>query len=173
MVSLCVVAESSVHNVIYRRIRSHNPFTSYGTIIERLQELESKLDVLFREVGDEVIEVYRQEICQQAERIDPNKNLQAVNLTQIQQDVKSGKELFEAVRDVSSEFVHLAKGQTWGSYLLKYARNHPRGEEVGDKTDRLLNQIIQLGYRCCAFPYETTRQNFKVDPETGHLIERT
>ena len=51
---------------------------SHETLIEQLQKLETELDALFREVGDRVVESYRREICKQAERIDPNRNLHLI-----------------------------------------------------------------------------------------------
>lgn len=382
LISLCVISEPSAHRAIYHRVGQHNSFESHEAILEKLHNLQPEVNSLFQIIGEEAIESYRQEICEQAERIDPNKNLhliirlmnankrerlegsisaamlflsmaetlrwnlertfnkeypeedelgfgevfpdakiefqgstrvldgnriaanqflrrfgldygiraniyvegdtefeilsqefsgnssilvinlkgafvekhgkgvyfreslrndikaktfslivldsdvsdnyravkqaalndeicgkffvstpdfeiknfslaelseviwqiaqdndiQDVTLNDIQQatkNVKSGKGLFKAVRAISLDLLNVAKGKMWGQYLLQHARNHPLGKEFGDKNDRLISQIIRLGHRCCSFSYETTRQGFRVDPETGDLIKRT
>ncbi|MBD3306897.1 hypothetical protein GF339_10725 [candidate division KSB3 bacterium] len=90
LVSLCVISESSVHRLIYHKVRWHNNFEDdYESMLKKLQELQPMISSLFEQIGEDAIETYRRELCQQAEEIDPNKNLhliiRLINATQREQ----------------------------------------------------------------------------------------
>lgn len=85
---------------------------------------------------------------------------------------KSAKEFFKILHGISPFFLSITKGGNWGKELLKYAIKNPNGKEFGDKNDRLINHVIRIIYNGFNVSYEVTRQKYKVDPESGKLIER-
>ena len=85
---------------------------------------------------------------------------------------KSAKEFFKILHDISPFFLSITKGGNWGKELVKYAIKNPNGKEFGDENDRLINHVIRIIYNGFNVSYEITRQKYKVDPESGKLIER-
>jgi hypothetical protein len=86
--------------------------------------------------------------------------------------VKSAKEFFKILHGISPFFLSITKGGNWGKELVKYAIKNPNGKEFGDENDRLINYVIRIIYNGFNVSYEVTRQKYKVDPESGKLIER-
>ena len=85
---------------------------------------------------------------------------------------KSAREFFKILRKQSPIFLSVSKGSEWGKALAEYARWNLLGKEFGDKDDRLINQIIRIIYNGFHASYEVTKQQQKVDPISGKLIER-
>jgi hypothetical protein len=85
---------------------------------------------------------------------------------------KSAREFFTILKKQSLICLSVSKGSKWGEALTKYARWNLLGKEFGDKDDRLINQIIRTIYNGFSASYEVTRQEQKVDPISGKLIER-
>lgn len=85
---------------------------------------------------------------------------------------KSAKEFFKILQKQSPIFLSVSKGSEWGKALAEYARWNLLGKEFGDKDDRLINQIIRIIYNGFHASYEVTKQQQKVDPISGKLIER-
>ena len=85
---------------------------------------------------------------------------------------KSAKEFFKILHNQSSIFRSVSKGAEWGKALVEYARWNLLGKEFGDENDRLINQIIRIIYNGFNASYEVTKQQQKVDPISGKLIER-
>lgn len=86
--------------------------------------------------------------------------------------VNSAKAFFSVLRDQFPIFSSISKGKNWGKALVKYARENPNGKEFGDESDRLINRVIKIIYKIFSVSYEVTRKEYKVDPESGKLIER-
>jgi len=75
--SLCVISESSTHSIIHNEL-SWNLLNGDQEIIKKLDTLANNLKDLFKIIGEEALEFYRQEICSAAEFKDPNKNLHLI-----------------------------------------------------------------------------------------------
>jgi len=86
--------------------------------------------------------------------------------------VNSAKAFFSVLRDQFPIFSSISKGKNWGKALVKYARENPNGKEFGDESDRLINRVIKIIYKIFSVSYEVTRKEYKIDPESGKLIER-
>jgi len=99
-------------------------------------------------------------------------NIQLNKIKNATKNVKSNKDFFKAIRHVDPKLSSFSKGERWGRALWRYAADNLIGKEFGDKTDRLINQIIRIAYQCCSYSYEPTRRECKVDPDTGKLIKR-
>lgn len=103
------------------------------------------------------------------------KGMSQFSLPQIEgavKDAHSSKELFQLLNKLSPDFSLLSKGKEWGEALLNYARKNPRSREFGDDNDRLINRVIAIAYRTMTSSYEFTRKKYKVNPDTGKLIQR-
>lgn len=85
---------------------------------------------------------------------------------------KSAKEFFKILHKQSPIFLSVSKGSEWGKALAEYARWNLLGKSFGDKDDRLINQIIRIIYNGFHASYEVTKQQQKIDPISGKLIER-
>lgn len=85
---------------------------------------------------------------------------------------KSAKEFFKILQKQSPIFLSVSKGSEWWKALAEYARWNLLGKEFGDKDDRIINQIIRIIYNGFHASYEVTKQQQKVDPISGKLIER-
>jgi hypothetical protein len=84
-------------------------------------------------------------------------------------NAKSGKELlFVAVRALPV-LNHVTKGEQWGEHLIQYALRH---RERPDGTLRPIVDAVEMAFRSAYISYHPTRSRFRVDPETGKLVER-
>lgn len=116
---------------------------------------------------DELIEI--------AFQLAEKKGLKDFSLKELKKDIKKAKsatEFFTILHKQSPIFRSVSKGAEWGKALVEYARWNLLGKEFGDKGDRLINQIIRIIYNGFYASYEVTRQQQKVDPISGKLIER-
>jgi len=82
--------------------------------------------------------------------------------------VKSAKVLFEIVnRDFHLK--KTKKDQVWGAALMRYALENPI---MSNSVKRPILNAIETGLRSSSFNYQVTRQEYRVDPGNGQLIER-
>jgi hypothetical protein len=100
------------------------------------------------------------------ESIDRDKLLNTIKAC------KSAKEFFKALYKYSPDLLKIAKGVKWGKALLNYATRNPLTKRFGDEKDRKINQLIKVANQCSRYTYETTRQGYRVNPETGTLVKR-
>lgn len=115
------------------------------------------------------------ELAEIAFQLAAKKGLKGSLLEELKKDTKkakSAKEFFKILYKQSPIFRSVSKGAEWGKALVEYARWNLLGKEFGDKSDRLINQIIRIIYNGFNASYEVTRQKQKVDPISGKLIER-
>ena len=116
------------------------------------------------------------ELTEIAFQLAVKKGLKEHSLNELKKDTskaKSAKEFFKILHDISPFFSSITKGGNWGKELVKYAIKNPSGKEFGDENDRLINYVIRIIYNGFKVSYEVTRQKYKVDPESGKLIERS
>ena len=115
------------------------------------------------------------ELTEIAFQLAAKKGLKNSLLEQLKKETKkakSAKEFFKILHKQSPIFRSISKGSEWGKALAEYARWNLLGKEFGDKDDRLINQIIRIIYNGFHASYEVTKQQQKVDPISGKLIER-
>jgi hypothetical protein len=115
------------------------------------------------------------ELTEIAFQLAAKKGLKNSLLEQLKKETKkakSAKEFFKILHKQSPIFRSISKGSEWGKALAEYARWNLLGKEFGDKDDRLINQIIRIIYNGFHASYEVTKQQQKVDPVSGKLIER-
>ncbi len=115
------------------------------------------------------------ELTEIAFQLAVKKGLKNHSLNELKKNTdkaKSAKEFFKILHDISPFFLSITKGGNWGKELVKYAIKNPNGKEFGDENDRLINYVIRIIYNGFNVSYEVTRQKYKVDPESGKLIER-
>lgn len=75
--SLCAIAETTAHMRINKKIIL-SAFESYELTLNKLDRVRDEINKLLSLIGDVAIEYYRQEICCNAEMIDPNKDLHLI-----------------------------------------------------------------------------------------------
>jgi hypothetical protein len=115
------------------------------------------------------------ELAELAAQIVQDNGLEIPPLAQIKEhcdNATNAKEFFKILHDLSPHFLGLSKGGNWGKALVNFAIKNPLSKEFGDENDRTINYIIKIIYNSCSYLYESTRQEYKVDPETGKLIKR-
>ncbi len=115
------------------------------------------------------------ELAEVAAQIAQDNGLEIPPLAQIKEHCDkgtTGKKLLKILHDLSPHFSSLSKGGNWGKALVKFAMKNPLSKEYGDENDRTINRIIKIIYNTCSYSYESTRQKYKVDPNTGNLIKR-
>ncbi len=115
------------------------------------------------------------ELTEIAFQLAVKKGLKNHSLNELKKNTgkaKSAKEFFKILHDISPFFLSITKGGNWGKELVKYAIKNPNGKEFGDENDRLINYVVRIIYNGFNVSYEVTRQKYKVDPESGKLIER-
>ena len=97
------------------------------------------------------------------------KNILEVKL----RDVTSGKELEKKAKKALPELFRFSKGLDWGRRLMEYAWNNPEKIDSDGKTvTRPIIDAIQTSFQGLEADYLLARKKFKVDIDTGKLIER-
>jgi len=115
------------------------------------------------------------ELTEIAFQLAVKKGLKECSLDELKKNTgkaTNAKEFIKILHKQSPFFLSISKGSEWGKALVKYARWNLLGKEFGNKDDRLINQIIRTIYNGFSASYEVTRQQQKIDPITGKLIER-
>jgi len=115
------------------------------------------------------------ELTEIAFQLAAKKGLKSSLLEQLKKETKkakSAKEFFKILHKQSPIFRSISKGSEWGKALAEYARWNLLGKEFGDENDRLINHVIRIIYHGFHASYEVTKQQQKVDPISGKLIER-
>jgi len=115
------------------------------------------------------------ELTEIAFQLAVKKGLKECSLDELKKNTgkaRNAKEFFKILHKQSPFFLSISKGSEWGKALVKYARWNLLGKEFGNKDDRLINQIIRTIYNGFSASYEVTRQQQKIDPISGKLVER-
>lgn len=115
------------------------------------------------------------ELSEIAYELGKSKGIDDIPLATIMESTikaRSASDFFSALERVDNRFNTLHKGRDWGIALVQYAVKNPLTEIFGDKGDRLINRVIEVIDQSCEFLYEPTYQDYKVDPNTGELVER-
>jgi hypothetical protein len=83
-------------------------------------------------------------------------------------NTKSAKALFREAERAIPALVGYGKGQEWGRRLMDYALEH---NEKPDGTLRPIIEAVQTALRIRLTNYQWQREEFRVDPDSGDLIE--
>ena len=144
--------------------------------VQKAAELDEICGMFFISKPDFELQNFKiDELTEIAFQLVAKKGLKGSLLEQLKKETKkakSARELFKILHKQSPIFRSISKGAEWGKELVEYARWNLLGKEFGDKNDRLINQIIRIIYNGFNASYEVTRQQQKVDPISGKLIER-
>jgi len=92
------------------------------------------------------------------------------NLKAVLNGVSSGDALFKAAKNSVLELNQLGKGTDWGEALMQFAMNNPNREDTSQK--RQIYEIIEIIMRGLSSWYSNTPSEYRVDAQTGKLIER-
>lgn len=79
----------------------------------------------------------------------------------------SSRELFDALKKVPQ--ISLSKGERWGEALMAHAARHPERE---DGTERPLLALVRQVVHSTRVPYGPSVERFRVDPDTGMVVDR-
>lgn len=82
-------------------------------------------------------------------------------------DVKNGEELLSKVK-ATPQFNDVTKGSDWGKRLIQYALQHPRRQNKY----RPIIEAIHMALRTKGANYQSTRNNYRVDENSGQLVKR-
>jgi len=144
--------------------------------VQKAAELDEICGMFFVSKPDFEFQNFKiDELTEIAFQLAVKKGLKNHSLDELKKNTgkaKSAKEFFKILHDISPFFLSITKGGNWGKELVKYAIKNPNGKEFGDENDRLINHVIRIIYNGFNVSYEVTRQKYKVDPESGKLIER-
>jgi hypothetical protein len=144
--------------------------------VQKATELDEICGMFFVSKPDFELQNFNiDELTEIAFQLVAKKGLKGSLLEELKKDTKKAKyakEFFKILYKQSPIFRSVSKGAEWGKALVEYARWNLLGKEFGDKSDRLINQIIRIIYNGFNASYEVTRQKQKVDPISGKLIER-
>jgi hypothetical protein len=87
-------------------------------------------------------------------------------------DSKNGTELIDRARKALPQLAHLKKDANWGKRLMAYALKHPT-----QGNHRQVMEAVRYAFYLARTPelesYESTRQNYRVDKNTGRLVPRS
>ncbi len=67
------------------------------------------------------------------------------------------------------QLAHFSKGETWGEKLIEYTWDHP----VRDGKERQVIEAIRAALTTKTASYEVTRREYRVDQNTGQLVNRS
>jgi len=93
-----------------------------------------------------------------------------LNLKVALDGVSSGDALIKAAKNSVPELNQLGKGAEWGEALMQFAMNNPNREDSSQK--RQIYEIIEIIMRGLSSWYSNTPSEYRVDDQTGKLIER-
>lgn len=85
---------------------------------------------------------------------------------------RSAKELFNQVRQLLPDLADINKGEEWGRRLADYAWQHREADIQNQDTDRPFIRAIYAAMRSRSANYISTRNDYRVDPQTGQPIKR-
>jgi len=83
-------------------------------------------------------------------------------------NVKNAEELINTARRALPQLSSLSKGERWGRKLIDFAGKHP----VKQGKQRQVVEAIQTAVRTKAWNYQISRQEYKVDENTGQPVKR-
>ena len=144
--------------------------------VQKATELDEICGMFFVSKPDFEFQNFKiDELTEVAFQLAVKKGLEGSLLEKLKKETKkakSAKEFFKILHNQLSIFRSVSKGAEWGKALVEYARWNLLGKEFGDENDRLINHVIRIIYNGFNVSYEATRQEYKVDPKSGKLIER-
>lgn len=84
-------------------------------------------------------------------------------------NVTSGKELLTEAQRALNELFNVSKGSLWGEHLMQFAWENPK---LPDGSKRLIIKAVEKALRIDSYDYKMTLEKYRVDPDTGRLVER-
>jgi len=90
------------------------------------------------------------------------------------QSCATGKDLLQVARRTVPELAQVGKGEDWGRKMMQYAVEHPKWTkaDLSEPQLRPIVEALQQIIDAAAWDYKPIRQDLRVDPETGQLVER-
>ncbi|OFW27547.1 MAG: hypothetical protein A3J28_13680 [Acidobacteria bacterium RIFCSPLOWO2_12_FULL_60_22] len=85
-------------------------------------------------------------------------------------NTKKAGELEKSAKRSIPELNHFKKDKEWGRRLMEFALRNPTNEKGSVRP--ILNSITEARRFVCWYDYKSTKEKFRVDPNTGECVER-
>jgi len=125
VVSLCAISEPTAHAWTFNEV-TYGFHDSYESMLKKLEELKKTVYSLIMKIGETAIESYRREICQEAEILDPNRDLHLIIL------LMNAHERSKLKGHIAGSVLFLTMAESLRRNLESaYEKQYPEEDEMG------------------------------------------